>query len=287
MKAAFIILAYHEPQLLARLAARLAPHHVFVHIDAKVDDEIYNQFSQLLSVLPHVKLIRRHRSAWASWGQVEAALEAMREAMQFDDWSHIMSLSGQCYPLVSASEIENFFSDHSGLSFVPHWHLPSSLWGKDGGMYRVRYWHKPLNRKRFFIPIPRKHPVGLVPVGGSTHWCLSRQMAEEVLSFTERRRDVVHFYQHVWAPDELYVPTVVMNSRYADSVINEALSYIRWSNPGSKHPDQLTAADAPELILAGRHGSDVGGTARRKLFARKVHTKDYVKLLDKLDMAAD
>ena len=285
MTAAFIILAHQKPEQVARLAKRLAPHYVFVHIDSKVDESLYNQFYDSLKDCSHVKLIKRYRSAWASWGIVAAKLEGLKAATAYSDWSHVMVISGQDYPLISTDQITTFFNDHIGKSFVPHWRLPSRLWGKDGGLYRVRYWHMPLSGRRFFIPIPRRQPKDIMPIGGSMFWCLSRHLAEEVLLFTERRSDVTDFYQHVWIPDELNEPTVVMNSQYADSVLNEALTYIRWSNPGSPHPDNLNLTDGTELIKAGVEGSSIGGRARKKLFARKIDATNQPELLDFLDQA--
>lgn len=285
MTAAFVILAHRKPEQVARLAKRLAPHYVFVHIDAKVEDGVYDEFCRVLKDFSHVKLISRHRSAWASWGIVAAILEGYQAALSYADWTHVMVISGQDYPLVSSVEMETFFNQHIGQSFLAHWYLPSSLWGKDGGMYRVRYWHVPFRGRRAFIPIPRRQPKEIKHVGGSMFSCLSREAASDVLSFTQRESETAKFYEHVWIPDELYITTVVMNSAHKDSVIGESLSYIRWSNPGSPHPDELKTEDAPELIRAGKEGSSIGGYGRRKLFARKVYIENHSQLLDALDQA--
>lgn len=285
MTAAFVILAHRKPEQVARLANRLAPNHVFVHVDSKVDDSLYIEFCRVLENLPHVKLIKRHRSAWASWGIVEAVLEGLKAALNQVGWTHVMVISGQDYPLMSSTQMEDFFNKYIGKSFVAHWHLPSALWGKDGGMYRVRYWHVPFKGRRVFIPIPRRQPRGIKHVGGSMFSCLSREMANEVLSFTEREPEITNFYKHVWIPDELFISTVVLTLAYKDSVIGENLSYIRWSNPGSPHPDELKVEDAPELISAGKDGSSVGGYGRRKLFARKIYIENQSQLLDALDQA--
>ncbi|MDI1310109.1 MAG: beta-1,6-N-acetylglucosaminyltransferase [Methylotenera sp.] len=286
MTAAFVILAHRKPEQVARLANRLAPHHVFVHIDINVDDSLYSEFCRLLENLPHVTLIKRHRSAWASWGIVAAVLEGIKTALDQAPWTHVMVISGQDYPLMSSSQMEDFFNQHIGQSFLAHWYLPSKLWGGDGGMYRVKYWHTPFKGRRVFIPIPRRQPKGIKHVGGSMFSCLSREMANEVISFTQREPEITNFYKHVWIPDELFISTVVMNSAYKDSVIGESLSYIRWSNPGSPHPDELKIEDAPELIRAGKDGSKVGGYGRKKLFARKVYIENHSQLLDALDQAA-
>ena len=283
MTVAFIVLAHRDPEQVARLAIRLAPHYVFLHVDAKTSDENYIKFVSLLQDYSHVRFLKRHRTGWASWGLVAAALEGLNVALQFVDWSHVMLLSGQDYPLLSSTSIDEFLNRYLNNSFVANWPLPSSLWGADGGLSRVRYWHFPFKGKRLFIPIARKHPKNYFPVGGSMYWCLNRALANEVVSISQKRTDVVNFYKHVWIPDELFIPTVVMNSKFKQSVINEGLTYIRWSTPGSPHPDELTAKDASELLKAGKEGSNVGGQARQKLFARKINSNNESRLLDMLD----
>ncbi|MDI1298248.1 beta-1,6-N-acetylglucosaminyltransferase [Methylotenera sp.] len=283
MTAAFVILAHRKPEQVARLTKRLAPHYVFVHIDSKVEDSVYNEFCRLLENLPHVTLIKRHRSVWASWGIVAAVLEGIKASLKQTGWTHVMVISGQDYPLISSAQMEDFFNQYIGKSFVANWELPTTLWGKDGGMYRVKYWHLPFKGRRLFIPIPRRQPAGIKHIGGSMFSCLSRDMANEVLSFTESEPEVTSFYKHVWIPDELFITTVVMNTARKDSVIGENLSYIRWSSPGSPHPDELKAEDAHELICAGKYGSSVGGYGRKKLFARKVFMENHSQLLDALD----
>ena len=280
-------MAHRNPEQVARLAKRLAPHYVFVHIDSKVKDEVFNNFVYLLKDCQHVKFIDRHRSAWASWGIVEAILEGVKAALSYDDWSHVMVLSGQDYPLMSSEQMEDFFQDHTGMSFAPNWSLPNKVWGNDGGMYRVRYWHMPFKGRRVFFPIARKQPEGIKHAGGSMFSCLSRKVASEVIAFTNKMPKVVNFYRHVWIPDEMYIPTVVMNSEYKDSVYNENLIYIRWTKFGSPHPDNLTVEDGSELLRASREGSTgTGGRSRRKLFARKISLETDSKLLDLLDQAA-
>jgi hypothetical protein len=287
MSAVFIVLAHRDPPQVARLAARLAPHQVLLHIDARVAAPLLRQFQALLAPMANVRFLARQRSGWASWGLVAAALEGLRMACAAPGWSHVMLLSGQDYPLLDVAEIDAFLGNYAGQAFLPHWFLPSPLWGADGGMARVRYWHLPVLGRRVFVPLARRLPGGLVPVGGSMYWCLHRAGAHEVLKFIEQRPEAVAFFRHVWIPDELFVPTVLMNSARRDDVINEALTYIRWSQPGSAHPDELTVADAATLIDAGLNGSATGGQARRKLFARKITAARGGALMDFLDRAAE
>ncbi len=282
MSCAFVVLAHRAPKQVERLIARLRPHPVLLHVDAAVGSAPSTAFAAA-AARTEATLLPRHRSAWASWGIVAAMLEGMGAAMRRDDWSHLIVLSGQDYPLCPAEEIGAFLEGHADTSFMARWPLPNPLWGRDGGMHRIRFRHRLVRGRRAFLPLPRRLPRGVAPFGGSMYVCLSRVAVAEALRFVEARPDVTRFYRRSWIPDEMFIPTAVMNSPARDGVANESLSYIRWSQPGSRHPDLLHAGDIEALAAAAAGGSDVGGHGRRKLFARKVDAEAEPRLLDLID----
>lgn len=278
MSAAYVVLAHKHPRQVGRLAAALAPAPVFLHVDAAVDEAPF-----AAAAPANVTLVPRHRSGWASWGIVAALLEGMTAAAAEPGWTHLMLLSGQDYPLVPPADIAAFLARHGGRSFMARWPLPSRLWGRDGGLHRVRYRHWALRGRRVVLPLPRRMPAGIEPWGGSLYACLARAAVEDVLALVARRPDVVRFYRRSWIPDEMFVPTAVMSSPAAAAVINESLSFIRWTDGGGRHPDVLRAGDLPLLAQAARGPSDVGGHGRRKLFARKLDASVDADLLDLID----
>ena len=278
---AFVVLAHKHPAQVARLAARLAPHPVYLHVDAGLPDD---RFATFAAAMPeHVVLVPRHRSGWASWGLVTAALEGVRAALAAGAPSHVMLLSGQDYPLRPAAEIEAFFGAHRDTSFLPHWALPNAMWGRFGGMDRLRLPQRPIRGRRLALPLPRRLPRGIRPYGGSMYWALTADAARQVLDACARRPELVRFYRNTWIPDEMFVPTVVMNSPARERVADEALTYIRWPDAGGRHPAVLDATELEPLRAAGAGPSEVGGRARAKLFARKFDAAVAPEILDLID----
>jgi hypothetical protein len=277
-----LVLAHKQPEQVARLLDRLAPASRLLHVGASADQQTFARFAEGAH-RRDVPLVARQRSSWASWGIVAAVLEGMRLALQTSGWTHLVVLSGQDYPLHPSGAIETFLAAHPHASFIGHWSMPTRLWGPDGGMSRLRYRHRPVAGRRLFLPIPRRLPAGLSFWGGSLWSCLTRRAVEGVLEFVRTRPDVVRFYRSAWIPDEMFVPTALMNSVVRDEVVNESLHFVRWSTPGAPHPDVLRAADLPALAAAAAGPSEVGGYARRKLFARKVDPRVDAALLDRID----
>lgn len=259
---AYVVLAHKDPQHLERLVARIDGRPLFLHVDAGAAPQ---QFRNLCAAAPEAEILPRVRSAWASWGLVEAALIGFKAALS-SPATHIVLLSGQDYLLRSASFIDSCFK--AGESAIHLHALPRAVMGPDGGLERIRYWHKPIRRRRFRVPIPRRFPRGAQPYVAQ-QWCvLSREAAEAVLRVGQDRPDLKRFYKHVWIPDEGYVPTAFQLTPFRDSNMSVNYWYSRFA-PGSAHPAVITQRDLPDLLEARCGPSVVGGPAPLKLFARK------------------
>lgn len=280
MSCAYVVLAHKAPRQLARLVARLQPGPVFVHIDAAVPRAAFAAFGEAGA---QATFVARHRSGWASWGLVAAALEGLRAAQSVAGWTHVQLLSGEDYPLWPAEWIADLLAGHPDESFIAQWGLPARVWGADGGMARIRYRHMPVRRRRAFLPIPRRMPAGIRPYGGSMYWCLSRAASAEVLRWAQERAEVVRFYRRAWIPDEMFVPTVLMNSPERERVINETLTFIRWPAPESPHPAILRTGDFEALSTASSGPSRQSGYGRVKLYARKFDETVDSHVLDLVD----
>ncbi len=287
MSCAYVVLAHKAPSQVARLIGRLVPAPVFLHVDSAVNAALMGEFRSEVESASDVTFVPRHRSGWASWGIVAAALEGMNSALARPGWSHLALISGQDYPLVASRGIDAFLDHHPSTSFMPRWPLPTRLWGADGGMHRLRYRHFPRRGHRLFIPLRRKLPEGIRFYGGSLYWVLTRGAVADVLALVNERPDLVRFYRRTWIPDEMFIPTAVLNSPSRATVVSENLTYIRWRSREAPHPDTLGVEDVPTLLAASRGLCEEGARGRRKVFARKFDgAATGTEVFDRLDEAA-
>jgi hypothetical protein len=280
---AFIVLAHKQPAQVRRLADRLAPSRVLVHVDAGLPAARRADFAATLAPVSNVELLRAHRSGWASWGLVAAALEGLRAAVADPACTHAILLSGQDYPLRPGAALRAFFLAHGDTTFMARWPLPSRLWGRRGGLDRLRPWQLPLAGRRVRLPVWPRLPRGLELYGGSMYWALTAAAARDVLGLMRTRPELARFYRRTWIPDEMFVPTLVMNSPSRAGVANEGLTYIRWPDARGRHPAVLRADELPALRAAAAGPSDVGGRARCKLFARKFDVGTDAAIIDAID----
>lgn len=276
MDTAFVMLAHRNPGQIARLCDRLSPARVVLHLDpsgAAVPPD----------TLPaNVTLIPGRPLSWAGWTQVEATLRGFEEALGGGP-EFIVTLSGQDYPLRPVAAIDAFLAEHRS-SFISTFTLPFEYWGRFGGLDRAHLvnltWR---GRERIPLPIPRRLPLGMRAYGGSAFFCIRADAARHVCDLVRERPRIARFFKHTWLPIELFVPTVVANSPYAEQNINESLWHIEWPADRGSHPEVLTTAALERLRRSAAGPSTVNGPARVKLFARKFDADVDAAVLDRID----
>jgi hypothetical protein len=105
---------------------------------------------------------------------------------------------------------------------------------------------------------------------GSQWFALSRKALEHMLDYISTHPEYVTYYRKTMIPDESMLATIVFNSPDL-RVANRSITYTRWSNSKSGHPDVFGLADLPELAAAPQY------------FARKFDLTKDSHILDRLD----
>lgn len=295
MKIAYIILAYKLPEQLVRLAHKLNTDTAsfFIHVDKKTEDEIYKKMVKPLSAYKNVYFLKRHVCNWGDFGVVEATLDGIRESLGSElMYNYVILLTGQDYPIKSNRHIQKVLQKNAEKSFIEFFPLPSNRWeGEGGGMDRVTHWHFNwrgrriafTKGKRFFSPrlnswwaafvtalhLRPKVPKDLKLFGGSGVWCLTRDCVEYLNEFAQRNNRFVKFFKHVFAPDEIFFQTVLMNSHLKSRLVDDDLRYVLWND--SPHPKILGKQNFEEMINTDN------------LFARKFDMTVDADVLDMID----
>lgn len=260
MKILYIISAYKYANQLVRLINRLNTTNTFffVHVDKKTDSAIYNEMVGGLSDLQNVFFLKRHKCYWGDFGHVLATIKSINEAIDIKlDFDYIFLLTGQDYPIKSNEYIEQFLCKNIGKQFIKYVPIPCDPiygWDKEnGGLQRIETWNFRFFGKFYRIPefrqydskiksfiwqflmllVPkRKFSKNIKPFGGSSYWCITKECAEYVSDFMRKNRRFVNFFKYVYIPDEMFFQTIILNSPFKDSVINDDLRCIDWSSSG-------------------------------------------------------
>jgi len=277
MKIGYIITAHTLPDHLVRLVRRLESDaaRFFVHVDRRAPDGVMAAVERDLGGRPDVELLQRHPVHWGAFGPVRAALEGVDALLASPErLDYGVLLTGQDYPLRPAAEIESTLEAAAGRSFITY-RAPTGRFLKRLTRW---HWHGEVLGRRVRLPNRfirltrrRKLPAGLVPYTGSAHWCLSRDCLEYVAGSDP---DLVRFFRWSAVPDESFFQTILMNSPLADTLVNDDLRYVDWSE-GAASPRVLTSFDLERMVRSSA------------LFARKFDPRVDGGVLDALDAHID
>jgi hypothetical protein len=276
---AYHILAYKDPEFLARLVNRIKKESDFVriHFDTMIGKSKFCEWKKTIEDKRQkldIDIVSDFRCKYGSFGQVDANLSAMRVYEDYN-YDYFIDLTDDSYPLKPPEVIEKELNGNN-CAFIEFFELPYNAW-YEGGLNR-------LNNRFYFIPrrkypyvwtfsFPRFRkglPCGLKPYGGRGNLCLQKRHVNYILEFAEKNPSVIKFFRRVWGPDETFYPTILLNSPLRSSVANESTMYFDYSE-GSTHPKDLTRSDLDALKKSG------------KFFARKFNLNIDKDILDIID----
>lgn len=276
MKVAYLILAHAAPAQLSKLIGALEDQHAwfFIHLDRKAD---VNAFSFLQDRERVTLVADRVDVGWGAYSIVEATIRGFKViAGSGMDFGCVNLLSGADYPLQSPSEIHDFFARNTGKNFVEYYPVYNE-WAE--AIPRLTRYHltnynfpgKYLAQKFINRLLPaRRMPAGLEPVGRSQWMSLTMDAVEYVLRYLCEHPEVVRFFKLTWAPDEIIFQTILYNSPFRSTLVNNNLRYIDWSK-GQASPKVLTEDDLDRMLASG------------KLFARKFDLGRFPAVIAELD----
>jgi len=272
-------MAHAEPQQVERLVSKLdhPGFDIFIHIDNKVSIEPY----LFLSKKPRVHFIqKRIKVRWAGYSFTRAVFQSMREVLNSGrQYAFINLMSGQDYPIATSDHIYNSLFSKQGYNFISVEKFGSDWWQHAVDRYRMYHLtdfdFKGRYRLQFILNqiLPeRKFPLPYTLYGGenATWWTLTSDCVRYILDVIEKNRRLQRFAKFTWAADEFLIPSIIMNSKFAETVESENFRYIDWSL-GGHNPKVLTMEDWPSLRDS------------EKLIARKFDYSIDTKILDAID----
>lgn len=295
MKIAFLIVGHKDPELIARVAKKLASFHyfeVFIHYDGKFD---LTPLQKLVKNFSGITLLHdRHEVYWGGFSSVQAILKLLRVAFEKSKFERFVLFQGADYPIVANTEIRNFFLANQKTEFIRASNISMSkkpiyfmknrcFWFYD----RPNIFKKVINNLNFWFPLKLRksfifeNQEKISVYFGAAQWAITRDCANYVLNFIDDHPKFVSYMKSVFCPDEVFFHTIIYNSDYRNKTlhgdsepcvgsIEEIRNLHYFEYPASKikvfkeeHFDLLLKQDC--------------------LFFRKVDSTKSVRLLDKID----
>lgn len=281
MKLVYLIIAHKNPDQVARLIRALSYDDdvFFVHIDKKCK---LKPFKDVLELQAFERHIAQHRArihfvrnrvsvVCGGYSQVDATFNSLSEIFSScERFDYLILLTGQDYPIKTNEQIRTHFAANKGREFLERFQLPG---GAEKALAEISFRTARVKEYTFLdyyqgkgsylmskiasrILPPKELPAKFPLYWGHSHWRLTYKCVAFLLKFKNEHADFMRLFRFALSPDEYVFHTAIMNSSFAESVIDDCLTYIDWST-GGYHPKILTCEDFHHLEKS------------RKLFARK------------------
>jgi len=247
MKFAYLILAHDKPNQLRQLISTLTNKNdiIFIHIDAKSYIDVFK--SALSEFSDNVIFIKKRvQVKWGGFSMIEATFELFDEYLKSGfnaDYIHL--LSNSCLPIVSRNVIDDFFIKNNGKNYIEyHDLLPNKpKFSRISKSWDIDESWKFLGDKRIFN-------INIKYYDGSQWFSITHECLLFLYEDFSKKEYFYDFFKFSQIPDEMYFQTVLMNSDFKDTIVNNNLRYIDWSE-NKHHPKILDGFDVKVALNKG------------------------------------
>lgn len=269
MEFAFLILAHNNPKGLYEFIDSIYEPNslIYIHIDRKSDIQVFE--TVLKPFISRIRFVKcRIDVNWGGFSMVEATLELIKNYLESNvkaDYIHLCSGSDRL--LKSFLHFVHFFEENQGHNFMEYFSLPYAGWPNNGYDRFYYEWYidqlgSELSNKLVDIKrlkgYTRTIPIGYTLYGGSQWWSLTHECIEYIFYNSNCQSKLYNFFHNVYIPDESYFHTLILNSTFSSSVVNDNQRYIDWFS-GPTYPRVLNEVDRSKWEASG------------KLLGRKFH----------------
>jgi hypothetical protein len=249
---AYLILVHRYPRQFKRLFRAIydPANYYLVHVDSRSGVGLRTEIQDFLSGVTNASLLKSRSILWGGYSIVDAELRGMQELLRISSqWDFFINLSGQDFPLKSQRHIQDFLGRSAGKDFI---RVADQSRFRPETVSRLQNYYVESGNRILRIPIKRLYPQGVTFQIGNQWLIASRKFCEFVCSSLEVKR-FKRFYRHSFIADEGFFQTVIMNTSYKGTIVNDDKRTIVWVPIGTikLRPKDFTFKDA-EFLLASQ-----------------------------------
>lgn len=225
-KIAYLVLAHTDTMHFSKLIDALGDKcDIYVHIDKKSDISSFKAVTNCNNVN---FIDDRISISWAGISMIDAQNLLLKKALEKKElYTHLIFLSGSCYPIKKAEKIHVTMLQNPKREFIRFIDMRES----------PKHYMKHINRKWFKEPLFKKcTPVALADkvirkifslIGISNHWnskmipffgsqwcALTVNCCEFLITYQRNNPWYREMNRHTFAPDEHYYHTIIGNSHF-------------------------------------------------------------------------
>ena len=225
-------------------------NYYLVHVDKRSGVGLQTEIQDFLSSFANASLLKSQNILWGGYSMVDAELRGIEELLKISsEWEFFINLSAQDFPLKSQTHIQDFLSRNIGRDFIK---VANQRRIRPDTLYRIENYCIEFSKRILRTPIKRPYLRDVTPYIGNQWMILSRKFCEYICYSPEVKR-FKGFYQHTFIPDEGFFQTVIMNTNYKGTIMNDDKRTIVWVPIGTikLRPKDFISKDA-EFLLASQ-----------------------------------
>ena len=281
MKHAVLITVYNNFDYLYELVNMFDDDfNIYIHIDKK--SSVDKLLLEALYSCGNVSYIEQDYNVnWGSRSHLDAILELCSISIKNSDNYFFHLISGSDILTVDLNYFKSLFEQNVNVNYLEYFPLPTTNW-VGGGLDRL-IWYHPLDefdiktvegaeKYRLFLQDQfergeRRALPNVSLYGGSTWWSLTRYSISYIL-LNKNLYGLYDRLNNTFVPEEIYIPTLMLNSPFLNSIVNTNLRYISWKMKNGNCPAILDESDVISIVLSNN------------VFARKVDRVYSSSLID-------
>ncbi len=265
-KHAYLIMAHNEFGLLKKLLHVLDDERndIYLHIDAKVKEVPWKEFKDMVC-RGNLFFVPRMNVHWGHLNFVKCELNLLKHAIK-REYSYFHLISGVDFPLKTQDEIHDFLEQNEKDYIAYHTEMTYG----DNFLYKVKYYFPLIYWVGKGCDAPKTYKDKIIRKLGEWQYRLLQWQEKKGIDRTKKYKDMIFYKGCNWftltqetvkfliksekriyrmfsmtnAPDEIFLPTLIVNSPYAKNVVNSSFRHIDWVRGG---PYEFQETDKDEL----------------------------------------
>lgn len=248
---AYFILVHRYPEQFQRLLTAIySPHNYYLlHVDKRSGRELFHRIQQMVKDYPNVSLLPSQNVVWGGYSMVDVELNAINKLLKINTkWEYYINLSGQDFPLKSQQDIQRYLEDNIGKNFLT---FANQKEERPNTLNRIRNYYMESTNGFKGKPVRRAYLKNTIPYIGGQWKILTRDCCD----FITHNRNVSKYrkyYRHTLIPDESFFQTVLMNTHYTGTLVNDHKRAIIWIPDILIRSKGKKTKDTKSLIESGK-----------------------------------
>lgn len=266
-KHAYLIVAHNNFKVLKIMLEMIddKKNDIYLLIDKKTKDLDIRTLEEIIKE-SNIYILERIKINWGGYSQIEAVIRLLEAACKKEKYLYYHFMQGADLPIKTQKHIHKFFYDNYGKEFIEFTSLTQDSKGKGFAIYKKCYYHfftdNKFFRKNKIIKL-LNHSLAHIQKAlkiqrksenvyrGSALFSITHDFASYLISL----KDIISKeYKFTLACDEVFIQTIIMNSKFKDNINNlgeQIISnsrYIDWENKKGNSPNTFKLKDYDKLI---------------------------------------